>query len=106
MMVNRLAQFGHMSADRRLAGFDTRFETMQATLAIFPRMGFARWVLSNMKAKADIEQVQNEKKPFTLRCIPYQTTPRDSGEGRRWNRFVSNAWIISALLSLLSRTYV
>ena len=51
MMVNRFAQFGHMSADRRLAGFDTRFETMQATLAIFPRMGFARWVLSNMKAK-------------------------------------------------------
>ena len=46
MMVNRLAQFGHMSADRRLAGFDTRFETMQASLAIFPRVGFPRWVLS------------------------------------------------------------
>jgi len=51
MMVNRLAQFGHMSADRRLTGFDQRFETMQASLAIFPRMGFARWVLSDMKAK-------------------------------------------------------
>jgi len=51
MMVNRLAQFCHMSADRRLAGFDQRFETMQASSAIFPRMGFPRWVVLNMKAK-------------------------------------------------------
>lgn len=51
MMVNRLAQFCHMSADRRLAGFDKCFETMQASLAVFPRMGFPRWVLSDMKAK-------------------------------------------------------
>lgn len=51
MMVNRLAQFGHMSSDRRLAGFDQRFETMQASSAIFSRMGFPRWVLSDMKAE-------------------------------------------------------
>jgi hypothetical protein len=51
MMVNRLAQFCHMSADRRWAGFDKRFETMQASSAIFPRMGFPRWVVLNMKAK-------------------------------------------------------
>ena len=51
MMVNRLAQLCHMSADRRVAGFDTRFETMQASLAIFPRVGFPRWVLSDMKAE-------------------------------------------------------
>jgi hypothetical protein len=52
MMVNRLAQFCHMAADRRLAGFDKRFETMQASLAILPRMGLSRWVLSAMKAEA------------------------------------------------------
>jgi len=50
-MVNRFAQFGHMSSDRRLAGFDQRFETMQASSAIFSRMGFPRWVLSDMKAE-------------------------------------------------------
>src|SRR5437763_13385223 len=40
---------------------------------------------------ADIEQVQNEKKPFTLRRIRDETTPHDSGEGHRWNRSESNA---------------
>jgi hypothetical protein len=52
MMVNRRAQLGPMAAERRLAGFDTRFETMQASWAILPRMGFSRWVLSAMKAEA------------------------------------------------------
>ena len=27
--------------------------------------------------KTDIEQVQNEKKPFTLRCIPRRMIPHD-----------------------------
>src|SRR4029434_5635459 len=47
----RVAQLCHMSAGRRWSEFDTRCETMQASLAIFPRMGFARWVLSDMKAE-------------------------------------------------------
>jgi hypothetical protein len=51
MAVNRLAQFFNMSLDSRLAGFDERFETLQASSAIFPRVSFPRWVLSDMKAK-------------------------------------------------------
>jgi hypothetical protein len=43
--------------------------------------------------RADIEQVQNEKKPFTLREIFYWTTSCDLGEGYRWNRSASNVWI-------------
>src|SRR5437870_1833154 len=50
MVVNRLAQFCHMSADRRVAGCDARFETLQASSAIFPSMGFPRWVGLHMQA--------------------------------------------------------
>ena len=51
MAVDRLAQFFNMSSESRLAGFHERFETLQASLAIFPRMGFPRWVLSDLKAE-------------------------------------------------------
>jgi len=40
-----------MSSDGRLAGFDERFETLQVSSAIFPRLGFPRWVLSDVKAE-------------------------------------------------------
>jgi hypothetical protein len=52
----------------------------------------------------DIEQVQSEKNPFTLRCMPYQTIQRHSGEVRRWNRCVSNAESISGSLLVPSKT--
>ena len=51
MMVNRLAQFCHMSSDCRLTGLDQRFATMQASAAIFPSMGLPRWVWSDMQAE-------------------------------------------------------
>jgi hypothetical protein len=44
-------------------------------------------------SKADIEQVQNVKKPFTLHCVRCRTIPHDSGEVHRWNQSSSNAWI-------------
>lgn len=49
--VNRLTHFFNMSSDRRLAGFDECFETLQASSALFPRVGFPRWVLSDVKAE-------------------------------------------------------
>jgi len=52
---------------------------------------------------ADIEQVQNEKKPFTLRCMPCRTTQPNSGEGHRWKRSGSNVWIISDSSCLSSK---
>ena len=50
--------------------------------------------------EADIEQVQKEKKPFTLRCIPGRTTLRDSGEVHRWQQSMSNVWITWGCLLL------
>ena len=40
----------------------------------------------------DIEQVQNEKTPFTLRCMLCRTTPHEAGEVHRWNRSTLSAW--------------
>jgi hypothetical protein len=47
-----------------------------------------------LNAIADIEQVQNEKKSFTFRCMLRQMTLEDSGEGQQWHRSMWNAWII------------
>ena len=48
--VTRLTHFFTMSADRRLAGFDACFETLQASSAICPRVGLPHWVLSDVQA--------------------------------------------------------
>jgi len=51
LMVKRLAPLCPMSADRRVAGFDQRFATMQASSASFPSMGFSRWVWADRQAE-------------------------------------------------------
>src|SRR2546430_1006185 len=43
---------------------------------------------------SDIEQVQNEKKSFTFRCMLRQMILEDAGEGQPWNQSMWNAWII------------
>src|SRR6266487_5103745 len=60
-------------------------------------------IISPKVSHADIEQVQNEKKPFTLRCMPCRTTQPNSGEGHRWNRSGSNVGIISDSSCLSSK---
>ena len=48
----------------------------------------------------DIEQVQNEKKSFTFRCMFLRPTQDDSGEEQRWTRSMLNAWITSGSLPM------
>jgi hypothetical protein len=41
--------------------------------------------------ETDIEQVKNEKKSLTCRCMLRQRTREDAGEGQTWQRARANA---------------
>ena len=51
MAVDRLAELFDMPVDSPFAGLDARFEAMQASSAVLPRLGSPDWVLSDVKAE-------------------------------------------------------